>query len=220
MTDYIAKALAERPTGLALHYPLIHAAVVGMNARRTLEFGAGGSTRVFLEALPPDALHASISTESLREIAVRYQLPVAIGEGERAAFVNRHGCAPGPHWLHLGGMSSGFRDVNPGPLDLILHDGSHAADVVAADIAWAWRNLRRYGLLLVHDTMHSYCGAETRHGVLRGLAGYPGEYTATTLPFGFGLTVIRRECGGPDPIVPAKAKADSAHETELVEFRP
>lgn len=214
MTDFIVKALAERTLGMALHYPFLHAAVLGLNATRTLEFGAGGSTRVFLDALPADGEHASLSTEAADQIRGRYGVVSA-----------------GATWIHCRGKSEEYRSHNLGPLDLILHDGSHAADVVAADIAWAWPYLKRYGLLLVHDTQHSYCGAEVREGVRRGLAAAganwttigrndlpepAADYSMTTLPYGFGLTIIRRERGGPGEVVPAVAKATSGHGTTPV----
>ena len=174
--------------------PLLHAAVLGLAARRTLEFGAGGSTRVFVEALHKDGVHTSISTESADQVA------------------ESSGAFPGPCWTHLHGCSEAHRDFDPGPLDLVLHDGSHAADVVAADIAWVWPHIRVFGLLLVHDTQHSYCGAEMREGLRRGLLG--AKFSATTLPYGFGLTIIRREEGAPPAVTPGMAKADSAHTTE------
>lgn len=201
MTDFITQALIERRTGLSLHYPLLHAAVLGLAARRTLEFGAGGSTRVFIEALPKKGIHTSISTETAEQVT------------------ESSGAFPGPYWIHLHGCSDAYRDFDPGPLDLVLHDGSHAADVVSADIAWAWPHLRQFGLLLVHDTQHSYCGAEMRTGLQRGLRG--ARFSATTLPYGFGLTIIRREEGGPLAVAPGVAKADSAHTTEpCVLWRP
>lgn len=208
MTPFIEQAMRERPTGLSLHYSLLHAAVVGLGALRTLEFGAGGSTRAIVDALPRGGVHTSISCEARSVIASRYGLPF---EDE------------GDAWVHHAGKSETFRDlVGVGPLDLILHDGSHAADVVAADLAWAWPLLKRYGLLLVHDSQHSYCGAEVRAGIARGLAAAEAvegrDFTATTLPFGFGLTIIRRELGGPGVIEPAPAKVGSPHTTQPTEI--
>lgn len=202
MTDYITKALSERPTGLSFHYPLLHAAVIGMNAQRTLEFGAGGSTRVIALALPEGGHHTSISMETQEEVT------------------ERSGLFPGPYWTHYRGRSEDHRLLDAGPFDLILHDGSHAADVVAADIAWAWPRLKRFGLLLVHDSQHSYCGAEVREGIRRGLLEAEARFSAATLPYGFGLTILRRELGGPKSVVPAVAKMGSPHGTELVELWP
>lgn len=202
MTPYLQQALTERATGLALHYPFLHTAILGLGARRTLEFGAGGSTRVFLDALPEGATHCSYSTETWEQVRDRYGINGPLRAG----------------WTHVQGQSQNFRHTYPGGvLDLVLHDGSHAADVVAGDIAWAWPHLRRFGLLLVHDTQHSYCGAEMRAGVRRGLQEAGAKYTATTLPYGFGLTILRRE-DGEHPIVPACDKNGSPHRTEPTEM--
>lgn len=204
MTDFIQQALADRPTGLALHYPLLHAAIVGLGARLTLEFGAGGSTRVISDALGPGGVHRSISTESWKAVAERNG-------------INLDRCDGGAVWFHVQGDSQERRGEldRCGPFDLILHDGSHAADVVAGDIAWAWPRLRPFGLLLVHDTQHSYCGAEMRAGLADGLARAEAMYSATTLPYGFGLTIIRKEHGDGEAVRPAVAKVGSAHTTEL-----
>ncbi|MEK7705630.1 MAG: class I SAM-dependent methyltransferase [Myxococcota bacterium] len=199
MTEFIRQAVAERRLGLALHYPLLHAAVVGMNAHDTFEFGAGGSTRVILDALPSvRSYHWSVSTETECSIRARY------------------GICPNAGWSHKQSTSETARAMLNGHddlrFDIALHDGSHAADVVAADIAWMWPRLKHFGLLLVHDTQHSYCGAEVRSGVIAGLRTARAIYTATTLPFGFGLTVVRREDGDTD-VVPAPTKMGSAHST-------
>lgn len=207
MTDFIQRAIDDRRLGLALHYPFLHAAVVGLSARSTLEFGAGGSTRVFLNALlqtDRDAdgthewRHLSVSTESRESIEHRHDV---------AGFGHR--------WTHRCGLSESARDALPevASLDIALHDGSHAADVVAADVAWAWPRLRRFGLLLVHDTQHSYVGEDVRAGLASGLSG--ARFTVTTLPYGFGLTIVRRE-DGDEPVRPAVAKRGGPHTTSLV----
>lgn len=195
MTDFITQAIANRQLGLALHYPLLRAAVVGLDARDTFEFGAGGSTKVILEALPSvQSFHLSISTESKDQIQKHYAIDPALA------------------WDHRQGLSQEMREIltPDSRLDLVLHDGSHAADVVAEDVAWVWPHLRCCGLLLVHDTQHSYVGAEVCADLARGLAG--ARFTATTLPYGFGLTIVRRE-DGDDLIKPAIAKSSSPHAT-------
>lgn len=218
MTPFIEAAMRELPTGLSLHYPLLHAAIVGLGARRTLEFGAGGSTRIFLDALPPDGVHTSISMEARADILSRYGA-AALTRVQVERLAAGQELLPVAEWTHHCGKSETFRDlVGVGPLDLILHDGSHAADVVAADLSWAWPLLKRYGLLLVHDSQHSYCGAEVRSGIARGLAAAEARYSLTTLPYGFGLTIIRREEGGPGVIEPAPAKVGSPHTTEPTEL--
>ena len=203
MTDFIADAIADRTLGLALHYPLLHAAVIGLNAQDTLEFGAGGSTRVILDALrETGGRHMSISTETGGEIA------------------EKHGIPHGADWFHLDGLSAEHRDFKAGPLDLVLHDGSHTAEVVADDIAWVWPHVRQFGLLFVHDTQHSGCGADMRRGLQAGLLRAKAKFTTTTLSYGFGLTIVRREDDGEGmgPVSPAVAKVTSPHTTALAPF--
>ena len=209
MTEFITEALQKRELGLALHYPLIHSAVVGLGAKRTLEIGAGGSTRVFLEALGKDGEHWSISTESREDIMAR------------------HGIPNDPRWKHTMTPDSSnmmntqswldFQKGQQETFDIVLHDGSHAANVVATDIAHHWPVLKVYGLLFVHDTQHSYCGEEMRVGLRTGLtraaAGRGFDYSMTTLPYGFGLTIIRKECGLGQRVEPIVPKAGGVHTT-------
>lgn len=199
MTPFIEQALRERTIGLAPHYPLIHAMVHGLNAKNTFEFGAGGSTRVFVDALKgsTDGWHRSISTMAREELSATY------------------GLSPIARWNHQQGLSEEGVRITIGelPLDLALHDGAHTASIVAGDIAWVWQHLRRFGLLLVHDTQHSACGAEMRAGLAEGLARANAKYTQTTLPYGFGLTIVRRE-DGEHPVLSTSSKVGSQNRTE------
>lgn len=202
--------------GLAPHYLTLWSAVVGLEARRVLEFGAGGSTAVILDAIsalgptPEGRVLFSCSTESAEQIEERF--------------------GPVPDdalWVHRRGLSSAFASSNPcdGPLlDLILHDGSHAADVVEADLRWALPRLRQFGLCLVHDSQHSYVGVEVRKALHATLTDPPHDLagdgvlalSCTTLPYGFGLTILRRESAwaGQDPIRLTRTKVGSSHQTE------
>lgn len=51
------------------------------------------------------------------------------------------------------------------------------------------------------------------------MAPFQGEFSMTTLPYGFGLTIIRREIGGPSEVIPGASKAGSPHRTEPVELK-
>lgn len=214
MTEFIQRGIAERKLGLALHYPLIHAAVVGMAAKRTFEFGAGGSTRVFLDAHAISTKkdehslldHYSCSTESRPEIHERYQMD---DDGGRRLMLGR--------WHHCKGESRLLWGTTWGAddLDIVLHDGSHTADVVAADVAWVWPKIRPFGLLLVHDTQHSHCGQEVRSGVRTALSLVEASFSETTLPYGFGLTIVRKEGGQGEGVRPIRPKIDGEHDNLL-----
>lgn len=199
MTEFIAKAIAEHTLGLALHYPLLYASVLGLGGGRTLEFGAGGSTRVILDAHGATGQvgsHYSISCETQNDLRHRYEI------------VER-----GVSWHHFNGLSEKSRDIQPGgPFDLVLHDGSHTADVVAADVRWVWSKLRCGGLLLVHDVLHSGCGDDVRTGLISALACE--SYELSYLPYGFGLAVACKT-DGPGEVKPAREKIGSKYFTDV-----
>lgn len=206
---------AERmETGLAVHYPMIHHLVVGMGARRTFEFGAGRSTRVFIEALLAahagrDGQHWSVSTETWHAV----QAAAQIGEVPVTPL--------GLLWRHRQGDS---RVVVPAWLaqespvfDLVLHDGSHAADVVEADLCTILPHMRHGGLILVHDTMHSYVGAEMRAAIDRLVMAWGSEgLRRVTLPYGFGLTLLQVGLRRYPMCVGPARKAGSPHSTEAI----
>lgn len=202
MTDFIAAALVQGKLGLAPHYPFLHASVVGTHAQRTFEFGTGGSTRVFLEALAlTGGVHRSVSLEPREAIAAQW------------------GVIDSPSWGHTCLRSQDFvrnPALRPEFLDIVLHDGAHTTDAVAQDVAWIWPALKRFGLLLVHDTQHARIGWEVRQGLRRGLLTVTADFTATTLPYGLGLTVIRKESGD-HPIEPMKSQ-DPENLTDLMTF--
>lgn len=207
----LARLFDSRATGLALHYPLLYSAVIGMNAQRTFEFGAGGSTRVFLAALyATRGRHRSISTDSEFVVDAKNGIP-----NEHMAYWTHQELVLDP----TNAETYARLDFGSAPFDIVLHDGAHDAPTVACDIAAVWPRLKRYGLLLVHDTQHSNCGSAMREGVVAGLARVNARYTAVTLPFGFGLTIIRKEEG--DVFAqPGDAKPSSPHLTLLTPFDP
>ena len=201
-SERVLDLAARDDLGLAPHYLAIWSAVVGLEAEVVLEFGAGGSTVVVLEALaalggeaPTRRRLLSCSTESQAEIARRYgPMP------------------PDVLWEHRQCLSEAL-DLPPGgSFDFVLHDGSHAADVVEADLRLALPRLWRFGLAFVHDTQHSYVGNEMRSALRALLSTPPCTLSSTTLPYGFGLTILRRE-DGDNPFTPQRRKRGSSHRT-------
>lgn len=187
---------AESTRGMALHYMTLYAIVLGMEAQSTLEFGAGVSTSVFLSAHRiTGGVHQSISTER-RDAVVGIQ---------------KHDDAP-DRWIHHQGTSS---DVLPSALaqtswiDVVLHDGSHATDVVEADLRAVLPQVAQYGLILVHDTQHSYVGPAMRQAVGRIIHDF--DLSHVTLPYGFGLTILRNEVKAGAPIAFSWRKYGSSH---------
>jgi len=185
----IVKLCARTDLGLAPHYAALWAMVHGLEAKRVFEFGAGGSTRVILDALPEDGVLISNSTDSRR------------GYCDRFGFTE----LPPPHgrWLHLQCLSEdvpaalfGFESLFPA-LDLVLHDGSHSRDVVFADLSWILPQVRQFGLVVVHDTQYQRCAegmiAAVIHALVQVERAHDMLFSHTTLPYGAGLTIIRVE---------------------------
>lgn len=198
--DYIWKEAAAFRIGLAPHYPLLYSAVVGLEANTVCEFGAGVSTRVILDALTvTGGHHWSVSTESREDVATRANI---LDNDFR--------------WTHFQGLSEEWPPRLDESLrfDLVLHDGSHSADVVATDLTAILPRIRQHGLLLVHDSLHSYVGADVRKGLGTVLAAWGEQFELVTLPWAFGLTVVRvlgNQANGPVTI--ARQKAGSPHRT-------
>ena len=197
--SYILSAMEAHTIGLAPHYLTIYAAVLGLEAKAVFEFGTGLSTEVILDALEHTGGELfSVSTQTREDVSRRYSVGL-----------------PTDRWTHLCGRTpSVLADImgTASPLDFVLHDGSHAADVVAADLLWVIPRMRQYGLLMLHDTQHSYVGAEVREGLRRGLVGV--VHTKTTLPYGFGLTIVRIEGARNSRVAITKGKVGSPHATE------
>jgi predicted O-methyltransferase YrrM len=189
--------------GLDTHYPFLYNAVLGLEAKKVFEFGAGKSTFVLLAALQrTGGVLRSISTETVAQIVD------AVWNG-----------APPLQpwaWVHTTGRTqdqtflAGLGDV----YDLVVHDGSHAARVVRKDLRRIMAHVNQYGLILIHDTQHSYVGGEMREAVREGLRDT--AHTRVTLPYGFGLTIVRVEGNAHLGTVQiARQKQGSPHRTEL-----
>jgi predicted O-methyltransferase YrrM len=173
--------------GMWQHYLLLHSIVFGMEAKRVFEFGHGESTEAILSVLPPDG--------TLTTCALQDPLPL------------EH-----PGWTYLQGDSRTVFDGFTHPMyDVVLHDGSHTGKVVGQDLRRILPYVRKYGIVLVHDTQHAQLGPEMRRGVKEGIAGR--KCTMTTLPYGYGLTIIRME-DGKDPIQVTAKKVGHKYGTQ------
>lgn len=197
--EMLARWRAHR-TGLAPYYPILYALVIGMGAQRVFEFGTGESTLVLLDALKATGGHL---------VGCSPDATTMTGDG-RADIGRFTGYA----------MTSAEALARLGPedvFDLVLHDGSHSADVVAADLEAILPRVRKGGLVLIHDTFHSYVGEQMLDGLARrgdGRSGQMPETERITFPFAFGLTVL--QVWGNDHLGPVSLgpeKATSTHRT-------
>lgn len=193
--SYIWDEVDRYERGMALHYPLLYAAVIGLEAKRVVEFGAGISSRVILDALAVTGGDLfSFSTDGKAEIAARYRIPV------RKAWYHRVGLTAG-----LWGSEWTFG------VDLVLHDGAHDFETVQRDLLWVEPAVKRFGLILIHDSLHSVHGSAIQRAIVTGLRG---AYSEVTLPYGYGLTILRRETPNEfGEITTARSKVGSTHVT-------
>jgi hypothetical protein len=196
-------------TGLAPYYPLLYSLVIGMGAQRVFEFGTGESSEVLLSALKQTGGHLVSCS------------PGAGGDGVTIS----------DNWTHWDGLS---QDVVPGLLgpddvfDLVLHDGSHSAAVVEADLLGIIPRMKEGGLILIHDVLHSYVGEQMRAAVSKvqatknterfnSLAAreHPRaeEIWSVTLPFAFGLQILQIRNTSHDPVSIGPDKPSSPHRT-------
>lgn len=208
--DWILEEMTRAERGLSPHYLLLYAVVRGMEAQRVLEIGAGLSTRVLLQALQETGGRLeSVSTESAATVRANF-LPGDLGaEG----------------WWHTAGLTmdvlprlAGIEAWAPGgarraigPFEVILHDGAHNAATVEADLRLVLPLLRRFGLCLVHDTQHAVHGPGLAGAVARLRRDF--DLSEVTLPYGFGLTMLRQESESAPPWEPKWRKVGSPHRT-------
>ena len=205
MIDFLREAkMFER--GMSLHYMTLHAIVFGIEAVRTLEFGAGMSTRVFWDAhaeMSLGGLHVSISTDPAQKIVKEYFGAAPI-------------CSPHVAWVHHEGRSDAVRETafRQGPFDVVLHDGSHSRQTVYDDLTAVIPHIRNGGMLLVHDALHSYSGGDMRAALRDVFLLFGAQLKDVTLPFGFGLTLVRVSSFNARNIQITRSKVGSPHLTE------
>lgn len=191
------KIQTEFKRGFALHYLLLYSIVCGLETKNSYEFGTGLSTEVILNALKETGgRHTSCSKTSREEIC----------EGSLKDNTN---------WTHHHMISSeALRLLEDDELfDFVLHDGSHNGKIVAPDLVAIVPHMKQYSMILVHDTQHSKSGHSTFEAVVKGLRGVP--YSFTTLPYGYGLTIVRIEGNSQNgQVVITRKKESSEHVTK------
>jgi hypothetical protein len=164
-------------TGLSPHYPFLYNVIWGMDAKEVFEFGCGGSSIVICEA--PKHTGGFLTgcytggafdkiEEQMREYAGIYLIS---NQDSHTKLTNI--------------------EALPIFFDVVLHDGSHTYSIVKEDLERIVKRMRQFSILLVHDTEHEHCGNDMRNAIIDGLKDV--EYSMTTLPYGFGLSIIRIE---------------------------
>jgi predicted O-methyltransferase YrrM len=196
-------------TGLAPYYPLLYSLVIGMGAKDVFEFGTGESTVILFDAVrqtggrllwcSPDPVPEQ-GGGPVRDTSLAW----------RVALMRPHfhfNCTSAEALAQL-------KDEDA--FDLVLHDGSHSAEVITADLLGILPRVRDGGLVLIHDVLHSYVGEQMRAGVGHALRHELGfvRVDTVTLPFAFGLQILQVSAPhGNTPVSIGPDKPSSPHHT-------
>lgn len=161
--------------GFMLHYMMLYSIIYGMEAKKVFEFGCGYSSRVILEALKHTG--GTLTTAEKRDIKDTGNNPEMIDKAKG-------------QWRYIQKLSGNVikEDVKGEAYEVVLHDGAHEALTVMRDIRGIVRHMKQDALLLVHDTNHRmfpYLKLAIRLGL------FPYRYEMLTIPYGYGLTVIK-----------------------------
>lgn len=161
-------------SGFSRHYLTLYSLVLGMEAKNVLELGAGFSTQTILEALKQTG--GKLITCDVRDLS-----DTGNPESLRTDFKDV--------WTYLqGDTRQTLASLSNKVFDVVLHDGSHEWRVVYKDLRKILPLIKHNGILLVHDTEH----IPTYRLMLAtrlALLGYRHEIV--TLPYGYGLTIVR-----------------------------
>ena len=151
--------------------------VLGMEAQSVFEFGCGFSSKAILQAL--ELTGGSLISCDLRTIE---------DTGNSREDLEKHKS----NWHYIRDNSLNLvKTINSNVFDFVLHDGSHESSVVEQDLKNILPRMKKDSLLVVHDTEHPTIDYRLTPAVEAALKPY--EHSKVTLPYGYGLTVIRIE---------------------------
>lgn len=163
-------------TGFSRHYLTLYSLVLGMEAKEVFEFGCGASTKAILAAL--ERTGGKLITNDARTLEETGNTWEQLGPHRDA----------GRFEFIQGKSETTYPRIRQGKFDLVLHDGSHEWRTVARDLRVVARRVKQDGIILVHDTEH----VPTFHLKLAVWLGMFGRrHEVLTLPYGYGLTIIR-----------------------------
>ena len=169
----------EKQTGFMKHYYTLYSIVEGLEAKETFEFGTGKSTEVILSAQwdIEGAHHTSCDVRELQDTGIVW------GSGNIVT-----SCSVGNKYDFLQGDSRVIK-IPEGPFDFVLHDGSHVPGIVLLDVKKIVKRMKKNSILLVHDTNNTKYKPSLETIVERALRDV--YYESVTLPYGYGLTIIK-----------------------------
>ena len=176
--NFICDQTHKNNTGFCRHYMFLYSLILGMESKNVFEFGSGFSTKCMLEALKTTGGKlVSCEKRSIEEQSKHFSQD----------FLNEHKDT----WTFLHGNSLNVvPEFNHSFYDVVLHDGSHTSHVVKKDINNILPYMKEGSILITHDTEHPSLGKEMMFGVeYSDIKNY--DHEILTLPYGYGLTMIR-----------------------------
>ena len=160
-------------SGFSRHYLTLYSIVLGLETKNAFEFGSGFSSKVILEALKETG--GKLTTNDARSIKETGNDPRDLEENK-------------DRWTYLQSSSKeALEKMKSEVFDFVLHDGSHEWKVVKKDLQTIIPRMKKDGIILVHDTAHT--NFKLNMAVKMALFWYKHE--KVTLPYGYGLTIIR-----------------------------
>jgi len=178
MMDEIIKRHHGSKSGFSRHYLTLYSLVLGLEAKKVFEFGSGFSSKAILEALKHTG--GKLITTDLRSISET---------GNSTEDLSKN-----PNWEYIQGNSlTTLKKLPDVGFDLVLHDGSHEWRVVLRDLRLVIPRMKKNGIILIHDTFHKTKNFRLALAVRLAFLFVPHE--SITLPYGYGLTIIRLKRG-------------------------
>ena len=160
--------------GFCRHYMTLYSVVLGMETKSAFEFGSGFSTKAILMAL-------ELTGGKLITCDKRAYIDTAIFYDPKEMNYQ--------NWEYIRSDSSCVGDyIKNDVFDFVLHDGSHKKSHVMEDLRMIIPKMMKDSILLMHDTEHKECDLS---GILTDLCWF--KHSKVTLPYGYGLTIIRVE---------------------------
>jgi len=161
--------------GFCRHYLTLYSIVLGMEAKSAFEFGSGFSTKTILMAL--EKTNGKLITCDYRPL------------NQTAIFFDLNELKQYPNFKYLCKRSNMIKtDIEKETFDFVLHDGAHDSATVINDFKMIIPRMKKGSILLLHDTTHKEYDL---YKAVDSLSWVKNSHV--TLPYGYGLTIIKIE---------------------------
>lgn len=167
------------PGSIRAHWPVLHALVVGLKAKRIVDLGIGGTTKVIRTAarLTGGVVHSCDYDRPRFQALLNHQTE---------------------HWKLALCPSSAFLREMEGPIDFAMHDAAHDLAQVREDLSHLLPKMRTFGMIAIHDTHEPEFRTELIDALQDLARQHPLSFT--TLPYACGLTLVRVEASPYAPL--------------------